>query len=84
MRCLGKKLPPFRRARRPRAAVSLVFSPLENAQLVFVDTPGIHQARHKLGEFLNYEAEEAAEGVDVIIWLVDVFLRTDRRRHPHR
>jgi GTPase len=45
---------------------------LENAQLVFVDTPGIHQARHKLGEFLNYEAEEAAEGVDLIIWLVDV------------
>ena len=44
----------------------------ENAQLVFVDTPGIHQARHKLGEFLNYEAEEAADGVDVIIWLVDV------------
>ena len=44
---------------------------LENAQLVFVDTPGIHQARHKLGEFLNYEAEEAADGVDVIVWLVD-------------
>ncbi|MBI5944858.1 MAG: GTPase Era [Chloroflexi bacterium] len=43
----------------------------ENYQLVFVDTPGIHQARHKLGEFLNYEAEEAAEGVDVILWLVD-------------
>ena len=44
---------------------------IENAQLVFVDTPGIHQARHKLGEFLNYEAEEAADGVDIIIWLVD-------------
>jgi GTP-binding protein Era len=44
---------------------------LENAQVVFVDTPGIHHARHKLGEFLNYEAEEAADGVDVIIWLVD-------------
>jgi GTP-binding protein Era len=44
---------------------------LENAQLVFVDTPGIHQARHKLGEFLNFEAEEALGGVDVILWLVD-------------
>ncbi len=44
---------------------------IENAQLVFVDTPGIHIARHKLGEFLNYEAEEAADGVDIIIWLVD-------------
>ncbi len=44
---------------------------LENTQLVFVDTPGIHQPRHKLGEFLNYEAEEAVAGVDVILWLVD-------------
>lgn len=44
---------------------------LENAQLVFVDTPGIHQPRHKLGEFLNYEAEEALDGVDLILWLVD-------------
>ena len=40
-------------------------------QLVFVDTPGVHSARHKLGEFLNQEAEESIEGVDVILWLVD-------------
>lgn len=44
---------------------------LENAQLIFVDTPGIHTAKHKLGEFLNQEAEEALEGVDLILWLVD-------------
>ena len=44
---------------------------IEDAQLIFVDTPGIHHARHKLGEFLNYEAEEALAGVDVILWLVD-------------
>src|SRR3989304_4521402 len=31
---------------------------IENAPLVFVDTPRIPHARHKLGEFLNYEAEE--------------------------
>ncbi len=41
------------------------------AQLIFVDTPGIHQPRHKLGEFLNQEAQESLEGVDVILWLVD-------------
>ncbi len=40
-------------------------------QLVFVDTPGIHSARHKLGEFLNQEAQESIAGVDVILWLVD-------------
>jgi GTPase len=43
----------------------------EDAQIVFVDTPGLHNARHKLGEFLNQEAEEAMQGVDVILWLVD-------------
>ena len=42
------------------------------AQLVFVDTPGIHTAKHKLGEYLNQEAEEALQGVDVILWILDV------------
>ncbi|WKZ37565.1 MAG: GTPase Era [Anaerolineales bacterium] len=44
---------------------------LENAQLIFVDTPGLHNAKHKLGEFLNQEAQEALDGVDLILWLVD-------------
>ncbi len=43
----------------------------EDAQLIFVDTPGIHQPKHKLGEFLNQEAEGALDGVDVILFLVD-------------
>ena len=43
----------------------------ESYQLVFVDTPGIHSPRHKLGKFLNKEAEESLEGVDVVLWLVD-------------
>ncbi len=43
----------------------------KNAQIVFVDTPGIHTARHKLGEFLNQEAEEALPDVDVVLFLVD-------------
>ncbi|HEX6032963.1 MAG TPA: GTPase Era [Anaerolineales bacterium] len=47
----------------------------DTAQLVFVDTPGIHHPRHKLGTFLNQEAEEALGGVDVIVWLVDVSVR---------
>jgi GTP-binding protein Era len=45
------------------------------AQLIFVDTPGIHQPRYKLGEFLNQEAQEALEGVDEILWLVDASSR---------
>jgi len=40
-------------------------------QMVFVDTPGLHSPRHKLGEYLNQEAREALDGVDVVLWLVD-------------
>jgi GTP-binding protein Era len=47
----------------------------DTAQLVFVDTPGIHNPRHKLGTFLNQEAEESIEGVDVIVWLVDASVK---------
>jgi GTPase len=47
----------------------------ESVQLVFVDTPGLHNPRHKLGRFLNQEAEESLEGVDVILWLVDASAR---------
>jgi GTPase len=47
----------------------------DSAQLVFVDTPGIHSPRHKLGTFLNQEAEESLQGVDVILWLVDGSMR---------
>ena len=44
-------------------------------QLVFVDTPGMHTARHKLGKFLNQEAEQSLQGVDVVLWLVDGSVR---------
>jgi GTP-binding protein Era len=47
----------------------------DTVQLVFVDTPGVHNPRHKLGQFLNQEAEKALEGVDVILWLVDASVR---------
>ena len=43
----------------------------ETYQMIFVDTPGIHAPRHKLGEFLNQEARESLDGVDAALWLVD-------------
>ena len=42
-----------------------------NAQFVFVDTPGIHTARHKLGEFMNQDAIKTLEESDVILFVVD-------------
>ena len=47
------------------------------AQLVFVDTPGVHTPRHKLGQFFNQEAEEALDGVDIILFLVDISTAPD-------
>jgi len=41
-------------------------------QLVFVDTPGIHSPRHKLGQFMNDEAQASLDGADVILFLVDL------------
>jgi GTPase len=44
---------------------------LSNAQIVFVDTPGVHQARNKLGETMNQKARETLEDADLILFLVD-------------
>jgi len=43
----------------------------ENAQIIFVDTPGIHDPVHALGEVMNVEAQGALDDADVILWLVD-------------
>lgn len=43
----------------------------ENAQIIFTDTPGIHKPKNKLGEKMKETIEEASEGVDVILFLID-------------
>ena len=43
----------------------------ENAQIVFVDTPGLHKPRTKLGEFMMKAASDAREGVDAVMVVVD-------------
>ncbi|HWI02993.1 MAG TPA: GTPase Era [Acidimicrobiales bacterium] len=42
-----------------------------DAQVVFVDTPGIHKPRTTMGERLNATAEAASSGVDVVCFLID-------------
>lgn len=44
----------------------------QKSQIVFVDTPGIHRPRTKLGEFMVKSIEEAMEGIDALLVLVDV------------
>ena len=43
----------------------------EEAQIVFVDTPGLHKANSKLGTTMNEAATSTIEDVDVIIFVVD-------------
>ncbi|NPA26387.1 MAG: GTPase Era [Chloroflexi bacterium] len=43
----------------------------ERGQIVFIDTPGIHRPLHKLGHSLNYEAQQALEEADVVLFMVD-------------
>ena len=43
----------------------------EEGQIVFLDTPGIHKARNKLGSYMVNVAERTMEDVDVILWLVE-------------
>ena len=43
----------------------------ERGQIVFLDTPGIHKAKNKLGEYMVNVAERTLKEVDVILWLVE-------------
>lgn len=43
----------------------------EEGQIVFLDTPGIHKAKNKLGEYMVNVAERTLSEVDVVLWLVE-------------
>jgi GTP-binding protein Era len=44
----------------------------DDSQIIFVDTPGIHKPNNKLGNLMNKRAYNNTEGVDVILFLVDI------------
>lgn len=43
----------------------------EKGQIIFLDTPGIHKAKNKLGEYMVSVAERTLNEVDVVLWLVE-------------
>jgi len=43
----------------------------DQAQIIFIDTPGIHKPHHKLGEFMTKEAINTLNTVDLIMFMVD-------------
>lgn len=54
----------------------------EEGQIVFVDTPGIHKAKNKLGEYMVNIARHSLDEVDVALWLVEpsTFIGAGERR----
>ncbi len=50
---------------------------LDNAQIVFVDTPGMHKGEYKLSRFINEEAKFALMDADLILFIVDASLPQD-------
>ena len=43
----------------------------ERGQIVFLDTPGIHKAKNKLGDYMVSVAEHTLKDVDLVLWLVE-------------
>ena len=43
----------------------------ERGQIIFLDTPGIHKAKNKLGEYMVNAAKQTMSDVDVVLWLVE-------------
>jgi GTP-binding protein Era len=43
----------------------------ERGQIVFLDTPGIHKAKNRLGEYMDELALETLPDSDVILWILD-------------
>lgn len=43
----------------------------EQGQIVFIDTPGIHEPKHKLGKYMNEAAKSTLNEVDLVLWLIE-------------
>ena len=59
-----------RKPQTTRNRIQTVYT-CERGQIVFLDTPGIHKAKNKLGEYMVNVAERTLSEVDVILWLVE-------------
>ena len=53
-----------------RSQIRTVYT-CDRGQIIFLDTPGIHKAENKLGEYMDDVAYETLSQVDVILWLVE-------------
>ena len=58
-----------RKPQTTRNRIQTVYT-CERGQIVFLDTPGIHKAKNKLGEYMVNVAQRTFQDADVILWLV--------------
>jgi GTPase len=68
---LGQKIAAVSPKPQTTRRIQLGILTLEEAQLIFMDTPGIHKPVHMLGEYMNQAAIQTLEDADVLLWLVD-------------
>lgn len=70
-KCLGfKLLPVSSKPQTTRDNVKAIYND-EDSQIIFVDTPGVFKPHGKLGSILLRDAENAKEGVDAILYVID-------------
>ena len=71
-RLIGQKIAiTSKKPQTTRNRIQTVYTDEEKGQIVFVDTPGIHKAKNKLGEYMVNVAEQTLHDVDVVLWLVE-------------
>ena len=58
------------KAQTTRHRIETVYTE-ERGQIIFLDTPGIHKAKNRLGDYMVGTAREAVGDVDLILWLVE-------------
>ena len=54
-----------------RSRIQTVYTDKNRGQIVFLDTPGIHKAKNRLGRYMVNAAEHTLRDVDVILWLAE-------------
>jgi GTP-binding protein Era len=69
--CVGQKVAIV--SRKPQTTRNRILGILtrEDAQIIFVDTPGIHQPLHKLGQYMVKTAQRAVPDADLVLFVVD-------------
>ena len=71
-RLIGQKIAiTSKKPQTTRNRILTVYTDPARGQIIFLDTPGIHKAKNKLGEFMVSRAEQSFAEADVILWLVE-------------